>query len=94
MYSRLGIAAAVILIWEAFNRSIRRPLDLNGLGIQPIATIPYIRTQRELRWKRGIVFGALALIVVLIPLTLLAVRGFDQPLEELPSGTAPASTDS
>lgn len=90
----LGVAAAVILIWEAFNRSIRRPLDLNGLGIQPIATIPYIRTQRELRWKRGIVFGALALIVVLIPLTLLAVRGFDQPLEELPSGTAPASTDS
>ena len=41
----LGAGLGLVLLLEMLNRSIRRPVDLSaGLGIQPIATIPYIRT--------------------------------------------------
>jgi polysaccharide biosynthesis transport protein len=50
----LGAGLGFILLLEILNRSIRRPVELSSrLGIQPFATIPYIRTRRETRWKRG-----------------------------------------
>ncbi len=83
----LGAAVGFIVLWEMLNRSIRRPVELTqGLGIQPIATIPYIRTAGEQRRKRTLILAILALIVIGIPLALFAVDTHYMPLDELLGG--------
>ena len=80
----LGAGLGFIVLLELLNRSIRRPVELSSkLGIQPFATIPYIRTRQETRWKRGVVGGVLALIVVGIPALLFAVHTYYLPIDLL-----------
>jgi succinoglycan biosynthesis transport protein ExoP len=80
----LGAGLGFIVLLEMLNSSIRRPVELSArLGIQPLATIPYIRTGRELRWKRGILLSALVGIAVAIPAALLAVHTYYVPLDLL-----------
>jgi uncharacterized protein involved in exopolysaccharide biosynthesis len=79
-----GIAAGLglILLLELLNRSIRRPVDLTRkLGITPFATLPYLRTRRELRFRRMAI--ALALLAVLggIPAGLWAINTYYMPLD-------------
>jgi succinoglycan biosynthesis transport protein ExoP len=84
-----GIASALgfIVLIELLNRSIRRPVDIvNGLGIQPLVTVPYIRTRQEQRWKRAVVASVLALVVVVIPAGLFAVHTLYAPIDELLQG--------
>ena len=67
---------------EMLNRSIRRPLDLSEkLGLEPFATVPYIRTAGEVRRKRSLVVLALVLIAVAIPAALFAVHTLYLPLD-------------
>ena len=55
-----GAGLGLILLMELLNRSIRRPVEITSrLGIQPLATIPYIRTSSETRRKRGVMTGSL-----------------------------------
>ena len=69
---------------EMLNRSIRRPVDISaGLGIQPFATVPYIKTGSETRWKRGAVVAALVVALGVIPLALLLVHTYYMPLDLL-----------
>ena len=83
----LGAALGFIVLWEMLNRSIRRPVELSQhLGIQPIITIPYIRTAGERRWRRWLVVGALLFIIVAIPLTLLVIDSQYVPLDQLIPG--------
>jgi polysaccharide chain length determinant protein (PEP-CTERM system associated) len=78
----LGAGAGFILLLELLNRSVRRPVEITAkLGIEPFATVPYIHTQREMRWKRGVVGAALALVVVGIPAALFALHTFYLPLD-------------
>ena len=84
MVGGLGAGLGFVVLMEMLNRSIRRPVDLSArLGIQPFATIPYIRTQGETRWKRGAVIAALAVIVVAIPAGLYALHSYYLPLDLL-----------
>jgi polysaccharide chain length determinant protein (PEP-CTERM system associated) len=78
----LGAGAGFILLLELLNRSVRRPVEITAkLGIEPFATVPYIHTQREMRWKRGVVGAVLALVVVGIPAALFALHTFYLPLD-------------
>ena len=80
-------AVGFIVLWEMLNRSIRRPVELSqGLGIQPIATIPYIRTAGEQRRKRTVILAVLALIAIGIPFALFAIDAHYMPLDELLGG--------
>lgn len=80
----LGAGLGLVLLLELLNRSIRRPVDLSaGLGIQPLATVPYIRTRREVVWRRAAIFGALAAIFVVIPLGLFLIHTYYMPLDLL-----------
>ena len=81
-----GITAGLgfILLMELLNHSIRRPVELTArLGIEPFATLPYIRTPGEVRRKRMIVAGVLALIAVAIPAILFAIQTYWMPLDLL-----------
>ena len=88
----IGAGVVLVFLMEMLNRSIRRPVDLtNRLGIQPFATLPYIRTREEIRWKRGVIGGVLVSILAAIPLVLyfLLTPPADAPD---PAGTPPATT--
>ena len=81
-----GITAGLgfILLMELLNHSIRRPGELTAkLGIEPFATLPYIRTPGEMRRKRTIVAGTVALIAVALPALLFAVQTYYMPLDVL-----------
>jgi polysaccharide chain length determinant protein (PEP-CTERM system associated) len=78
----IGLGGALAVLLELLNRSIRRPVDLtNGLGITPIATVPYIATPWERLRKRLI--GLLLVLVVLagIPAGLWFVHYEVMPLD-------------
>ena len=81
-----GVVAGLgfILLMELLNHSIRRPVELaTKLGIEPFATVPYIRSPGEVRRKRTIVAGTLALIAVALPAILFAVQTYYMPLDVL-----------
>jgi polysaccharide biosynthesis transport protein len=80
----VGAGIGFILLLELLNRSIRRPSELTThLGIQPLATVPYIRTAGERRWKRNVTALVLGLIVVAIPAGLFALHTYYLPLDLL-----------
>jgi polysaccharide biosynthesis transport protein len=80
----VGAGLGLILLMEMLNRSIRRPVDLTTkLGIQPLATLPYIRTPGEVRRKRATVVAILAVIAVAIPVALFLVHTYYLPLDLL-----------
>lgn len=81
------LATLLFTLMELMNRSIRRPVDLTrGLGVQPIATIPYIEHAPAVARRRtvhtaliigaivAILLGIWALHVFYLPLDLMAER--------------------
>ena len=86
----IGAGFALVVLLELLNRSIRRPADLTrALGITPLATLPMMRTPREIAMRRGLVvsvilFGTLGVVAAvfythtqLMPLDLLAARAIN-----------------
>ena len=79
-----GLAALFFILTELLNRSIRRPVDLTrGLGVQPLATIPYIERAAATRRRRiasvALIFAAL----IAVPLGLWALHTYYLPLDLL-----------
>ncbi len=82
-----GLVGLIVLL----NSTVRRPADLERrFGIQPLGTLPYIRTRGELLRRRvavsGVLAGSAALVVgglfyvdrEITPLVLVAERVFTQ----------------
>ncbi len=84
--SAFGIFAGLglIVLLEVLGRPVRRPADLvQRLGIQPLATIPYIRTGSEVFWKRLLKTAVYLGIILGIPAAVYAVHLFYLPLDLL-----------
>lgn len=82
--SILGIAlgAGLVLALIFLNSAPRRPEDLiQKLEVWPIATLPYIRTRRELIIQRSIKFFLILLILVGAPLVVWALHTYYLPLD-------------
>lgn len=76
----MGIA--LIVLMELLNRAVRRPTDLvKTFGITPIATIPYMRTPREMMMRRMAFVAILGVAVLGIPAMIYAVHVYYQPLD-------------
>lgn len=79
-----SVASFFFVVAEVLNRTIRRPVDLTrALGIQPLATIPFIESRAQTNRKRIMSFIALAAIIVGVPLMLWALHTFYMPLDLL-----------
>ncbi|MEM6340297.1 MAG: lipopolysaccharide biosynthesis, partial [Pseudomonadota bacterium] len=80
----LALAGGLFLVVELLNRTVRRPIEIQrALGIEPLATVPYIETRRE-RMGRMVRRGvAIVLVVVGIPAALWAVDSYYRPLDQL-----------
>ena len=78
----LGLAFIALL--EFLNASVRRPVDIQTrLGITPFATVPYIRTGRQIWWRRTAIVGTLAVVAVGIPVTLFLLHTYYLPMDML-----------
>lgn len=78
----LGLAVVVLL--ELINSAVRRPVDIkNKLNITPIATLPYMRSDRQRRIHDSIVYGAIFIVVIAVPTTIWALHTFYLPLDLL-----------
>lgn len=74
--------AALIALLEMLNTTARRPVDLiNGLGITPLATVPYLRTRRENFRRRAGIITVTLLIGLAIPAAIYALHTYYQPLD-------------
>jgi polysaccharide chain length determinant protein (PEP-CTERM system associated) len=80
----MAVGLGLIVLLEILNQSIRRPIELNNrLGITPIAVLPYIRTEREVFLKRLLIFGAIAFLLVGIPLAIYAFHTLVKPVDTI-----------
>ncbi len=80
----IGLGGALVALMLFVNAAPRRPEDLiRKLEVWPIATLPYVRTRRELFIQRGIKLFVILLILVGVPLIVWAVHIYYQPLDML-----------
>jgi uncharacterized protein involved in exopolysaccharide biosynthesis len=78
----LGLVLIVAL--EFLRGGIRRPVDLTrGLGIAAFATLPYLRTRREILRRRAFVWGGVIVILSTAAVAVWAVDTFYMPLDEV-----------
>lgn len=79
-----ALAALFFTLTELLNKSIRRPVDLTrGLGVQPLATIPYIEEEGASQKRQVMALVASFGIVFALAAGLWAVHAFYMPLDLL-----------
>jgi polysaccharide chain length determinant protein (PEP-CTERM system associated) len=80
----LGLAAALFVLLELLNRSVRRPADLtSALGIIPFATIPFFEDPARRMRRRTVRIASILIILVGVPAALWAVDTYYLPLDQL-----------
>lgn len=78
----IGLGLGLILVLELLNRSVRRPEDLiNKLEVWPIATIPYMRSRKEVIMYRLAWVAVILAIMVGVPAAVWAVHTYYLPLD-------------
>ncbi|ABV95121.1 polysaccharide chain length determinant protein [Dinoroseobacter shibae DFL 12 = DSM 16493] len=78
------LALGLAILLEVMSKTIRRPSDLTkGLGIVPLATLPYVKTSREIVFERVAKVAIILVIVTGIPAMLYAVHMLYLPLDLL-----------
>ncbi|PQO22984.1 hypothetical protein C2I36_10150 [Rhodobacteraceae bacterium WD3A24] len=84
MFAGLGLGAAIILLLEQLNQTIRRPEDLTrALGIAPFATIPLLDASRPTRrrrlWRRLTGAGGAVAIAAMLTIPHHSPDPMDEP---------------
>lgn len=80
----LLMGLGLVALLELLNTSVRRPVDITRkLEIQPIGVLPYIRTRREVSFRRMKIAGAFLVALIAIPVGLWAVNAYFMPLDLL-----------
>lgn len=79
-----GLATLIFALMEVTNRAIRRPVDLTrSLGVQPLATIPYIEHDSVKKRRRVVYMFLIAAVVIAVPLGVWALHTYYLPLDLL-----------
>lgn len=78
------VGFGIIALLELINPAIRRPEDIqSALGVDVFASIPYIRTDQEIRRRRMLVTASVIGLVVSMPLALWYINSKITPLASL-----------
>lgn len=78
----LGAMAALFILLEVLNRTIRRPVELTAaLGVTPLATIPYMQTRRQFWTRRLLKLTLLIGVIIAVPVALWAIDTYYRPLD-------------
>lgn len=84
IFGGIALGFGLVVLMEVMNRAVRRPADLvAGLNITPLAVLPYLRSQREIRRRRLVIGLAFALVVLAVPAGLWFVHSQITPLDLL-----------
>ncbi len=79
-----ALASLFFVITELLNGAIRRPADLTrGLGVQPLATIPYLEEPSVRRRRRAFKVLFILFVMVSIPAALWSIHTYYLPLDLL-----------
>jgi uncharacterized protein involved in exopolysaccharide biosynthesis len=80
--SGLALGVGIVLLLELLNPAVRRPVDLTrAMGVPPFATLPVMRTRRQVLLRRVTITAMLLLAVSAIPAGLWAVDRYLMPLD-------------
>lgn len=80
----LALGLGLVALLEVMNRSIRRPSEIEArLGITPIATLPYLRTEHESLLRRGVLIGVFAAVVIGLSGALYLLHTYYMPVDML-----------
>lgn len=72
----------LVFVLEFLNRAIRRPSDIiSTLEIQPLAVIPYIYTDQELRRRSRVRWAVIVLSIAGVVATLSLIHVYYMPLD-------------
>lgn len=77
-----GAGLGLVFVLEFLNRAIRRPSDIiSTLDIQPLAVIPYIYTDQEVRRRVRLRWTVIVLAVASIATAVALVHVYYMPLD-------------
>lgn len=78
----IGLGVGLVALLVLLNSAPRRPEDLiRKMEVWPIATLPYVRTRRELIIQRSLKIFLILVILIGIPAIVWAVHTYYQPLD-------------
>lgn len=78
----IGAGAALIILLELLSGTVKRSADLvNGLGITPLATVPYMRTRREILRRRALRISVSLAILFVVPTIMWAIHTYYMPFD-------------
>lgn len=78
----LVAGTVVVLALELLTGTVKRSADLvSVLGVTPLATIPYMRTRREIAQRRNLRIALSCAIGIVIPLMLWLVHTYYMPFD-------------
>ena len=84
VFAGSGLAAVFFVLTELVNSAIRRPGDLvKGLGVQPLATIPFIEEASVRRRRRILKILFILFVLTAIPFGLWSLHTYYLPLDLL-----------
>ena len=84
IFAGAALASVFFALTELMNRTIRRPIDLmRGLGVQPLATIPYIELPGDRKKRHYTNSFVVVLIIVSIIVALWTIHTQYLPLDLL-----------
>lgn len=79
-----ALASIFFVLTELLNNAIRRPADLTrGLGVQPLATIPFFEEASVRRRRRIMKIAFVLFVMISIPVALWAIHTYYLPLDLL-----------
>lgn len=84
VFAGTALAAVFFVLTELINSAIRRPVDLTrGLGVQPLATIPYLEESTSRNRRRMMRWLSVLFVLISIPVGLWALHTYYLPLDLL-----------
>jgi uncharacterized protein involved in exopolysaccharide biosynthesis len=84
VFAGTALAAVFFVLTELINSAIRRPIDLTrGLGVQPLATIPYLEEESTRRRRHIMQMLFVVAVLITIPVGLWAIHTYYSPLDLL-----------
>lgn len=78
----LALGVGLVAVIEMLNPAVRRPADLTrSMGVAPFATVPILRTRRQIVFRRGTIVAVLLLTVGGVSSGLWVLDQYVMPLD-------------